>query len=196
MHSRIRHLFENQAQCSNYSYTLCHYSIQAFQEMLWWFLTVNQQWLLNVFKPRIRFLNILKTNFNGFLTENEILFETKPWRGSWVDLPGRPRRPGRQGQRSKLVLAFPVLGTPSGGTPGCTPAPPNRTGRSIEVCIPACHAGDPGSIPGGRNSCPGWEGMSDAFCRSRGSMEERWTSDPTVAGSSPAAIVVCRGKAP
>ena len=26
--------------------------------------------------------------------------------------------------------------------------------------------------------------------RSRGSMEERWTSDPTVAGSSPAAIVI------
>ena len=30
-------------------------------------------------------------------------------------------------------------------------------------------------------------------CRSRGSMEERWTSDPTVAGSSPAAIVLCVG---
>ena len=29
--------------------------------------------------------------------------------------------------------------------------------------------------------------------RSRGSMEERWTSDPTVAGSSPAAIVLCVG---
>lgn len=29
--------------------------------------------------------------------------------------------------------------------------------------------------------------------RSRGSMEERWTSDPTVAGSSPAAIVLCMG---
>ena len=34
-------------------------------------------------------------------------------------------------------------------------------------------------------TCP----SSCAFRRSRGSMEERWTSDPTVAGSSPAAIV-------
>ena len=25
--------------------------------------------------------------------------------------------------------------------------------RSIEVSIPACHAGDPGSIPGGRDFC-------------------------------------------
>ena len=42
------------------------------------------------------------------------------------------------------------------------------------------------SLFGGVGSNPTLTTFPD---RSRGSMEERWTSDPTVAGSSPAAIV-------
>ena len=38
----------------------------------------------------------------------------------------------------------------------CVPLSDEHIFRSIEVSIPACHAGDPGSIPGGREFVP-WE---------------------------------------
>ena len=48
----------------------------------------------------------------------------------------------------------------------------SRIFRSIEVSIPACHAGDPGSIPGGRVFSP----LRWSLCKRRWPLTQPWSS--------------------